>query len=189
MAWPKQMRVKISGKLGSSLPESARILVDHFEHKSKELGLQSLWFYVHGLPISLNHQYKQDLKFCTPKTPGAFQDKQGRWRVRNNRLRPEVLDWRKVVIECMGDLRFAWKPQGVSAAVLLFESPYWLDQRRMVREKDADNLIKPAIDAVQHATSVPDELHWQFHVYKILSKRQRTTIFLYDLGDVVEYYY
>lgn len=189
MAWTRQMRVKMGGQLGPAWPETARVLIDHFENQGKEKGLESMWFHVHGLPMSLNHQYRQDLRFCKEGTPGAFQDKQGRWRVRNNRLRPEVISWREVMVECMGDLRFKWKPTGVSAAILLFESPNWLDGRRQVREKDADNLTKPTFDAVQHATEVPDELHWEFHVYKLLSKRQRTTIFLYDLGDVVEYYY
>lgn len=189
MAWARQMRVKMAGQLGKVWPETADLLIKHFETICTEKGLDSLAFQVHGLPVSLNHQYRQDLMFCKVGTPGAFQDKQGRWRVRNNRLKPEVKDWRNVLSECMGDLRFKWKPTGVCVAILLFESPHWLDGRRQVREKDADNLVKPALDAVQQATGIPDELNWQCHAFKVLSKRQRTTFFLYDVGDVIEYYY
>ena len=78
---------------------------------------------------------------------------------------------------------------GVTAAVILLESQFWLTQKREIREKDADNLVKPILDAVQNATEVPDELHWQLHVFKLPSKWNRTTVYLFDLGDLVEFYY
>lgn len=189
MAWDRQMRVKIAGQLGVVWPELTQLIVDHLDKRCADMGLISLKFQIPGTPISLNHQYKEGLAFCKPDTPGAFQDKAGRWRVRNKKLRPEAEDWRTVVCETMGQDRWKWKPTGVTAAVLLFESPYWLTAKRTVREMDADNKLKPALDAVQNATQIPDQLHWKFYVEKVLSKRQRTTIFLYDLGDVVEYYY
>lgn len=183
------MRVKIIGELGKVWPEEAQLLIDHYDRKCEDRGLIRLKFRVHGLPRSLNHQYEDGLQFCKPGVPGSFQDKQGRWRVRGFRLKPEVIEWRTVVAEAMGDDRWKWKPTGVTAAMVLFESPHWLTARRMVREEDADNKAKPAFDAVEQATEVPDELHWQFHVFKVLSKRKRTTIFLFDLGDVVQYFY
>lgn len=133
--------------------------------------------------------YDEGLQFCKEGTPGAFQDKQNRWRVRSKQLKPEVIAWRTVLTEAMGDLRWKWTPKGVTAAVILYESPAWLNVRREVRENDLDNKVKPALDAIQHATETPDELFWQLHVFKALSKRNRTTIFLYDLGDIVEHYY
>lgn len=145
--------------------------------------------------MSLNHQYERGrgTQFCKPNTPGAFQTKRGRWvkksQFMNQRLRPEVLHWRESVALAMGSLKESWRPSGITAAIILIESPYWLTARRTVRQQDLDNKLKPLIDAIQHATNVVDELHWQLHAFKVLSKRQRTTIFLYDLGDVVEYYY
>lgn len=187
--WHKQMRVKIAGELGKVWPEEAQLLISHFEKKCLNRGLVNLSFRIDGLPISLNHMYDQTLIFCKENDAGAFQDKQGRWRKRSNKLKPEVLDWRTIVAETMGDKRWLWKPTGVTAALLLFESNYWLTGRRQVREADIDNRVKPALDAVQHATEIPDELHWQIHVFKVLSKRERTTIFLFDLGDLLEYHY
>lgn len=189
MAWTRQMRTKIAGELGRVWPESALLLMEHFARRCDDRGLIRMHFQVDGLPLSLNHQYKEGLAFCKQGTPGAFQDKTGRWRVRSRRLRPEATDWRTVLTESMGPLRFKWKPTGVTAAVLLFETPYWLTGRRTIREKDIDNLVKPTMDAVQQSTEIPDELHWELHPYKVLSKRQRTTVLLYDLGDVVDYYY
>ena len=185
----RQMRVKISGELGIVWPEEAQLLITHYQKKCANRGHINLHFRVDGLPKSLNHQYDRDLQFCKPGTPGAFQDKAGRWRVQSQRLKQEVLDWRVVVMESMGENRWKWKPTGVTAAILLFEGPQWLTARRTVREEDADNKTKPAFDAIEHATDVPDELHWQFHVFKVLSKRKRTSIFLFDLGDVIEFFY
>lgn len=193
--WHKQVRVKLAGEIGVVWPETVQLLMEHYDRNCADKGLVMLKFKVDGLPISLNHMYEkgEGSAYVKAGTPGAFQDKSGRWRKRgtgpSHRLRQEVIDWRIVVMEAMGELRWKWKPTGVTAAMLLFESPYWITGRRTIREMDADNKTKPALDAVQHATEVPDELHWQIHVFKLLSKRQRTTIFLYDLGDIVEHYY
>lgn len=183
------MRVKLAGELGKTWPATVQLLTEHFNENALKLGLQRLHFQVDGMPLSLNHQYHERLAFCKPGTPGAFQDRSGRWRVRSKELRSEAHDWRLVLTQAMGPLRFKWQPTGTTAAILLFETPHWLTGKRQVRQMDADNKTKPALDAIQEATEIPDELHWQFHVFKVLSKRQRTTIFLYDLGDIVEYWY
>jgi hypothetical protein len=187
--WNVPIRTKLVGQLGVVFPEVASLLIEHYQKNCSQKGLIHLNFKVDGLPLSLNHQYDQTLPYCKEDTPGAFQDKAGRWRVRSTKLKADAMDWRLVLMEAMGTDRWKWKPTGVTAAILLLETPYWLTQKRLVREMDADNKTKPIFDAVQYATETPDELHWQFHVFKVLSKRQRTTIFLYDLGDVVEYYY
>lgn len=193
--WHNPVRVKMAGQLGVVWPEVTQILVEHYTKLCETKGLVHLKFQAGGLPISLNHQYVKGKgsSFCKPGTEGAFKDKSGRWRKKDtevrHRLRQEAIDWRIVVMEAMGRDRWKWKPTGVTAAILLFESPQWVTARRTVREMDADNKTKPALDAVQHATDVPDELHWQLHVFKVLSKRKRTTIFLFDLGDLIEYYY
>ena len=183
------MRVSLIGELGKVWPENAKINIDYYEKKCREKGLLKLLFKVDGLPMSLNNHYQQGTRFCSPGTPGAFQDLKGRWRVRSNRLRPRAIDWRLVVTETMGRDRWLWKPTGVTAAILLFESPEWLKKDRSVREMDVDNYPKGTFDAVQQSTETPDQLHWEFHVYKVLSKRKRTTIHLYDLGDLIPYYY
>lgn len=186
----------MAGQLGQSWPETAQLLMEHFQNKCDLRGLVRLNFQVDGLPLSLNHQYISGTPavYCKPDDPGAFKDKAGRWRKKSSAgfrhtLRPEALDWRMLVVEAMGRQRWLWKPTGVTAALILFESPYWLTGKRQVRENDIDNKTKPALDAVMHATEVPDELHWQLHVFKVQSKRQRTSIWLFDLGDVIESYY
>lgn len=189
LVWPHKMRVRLVGELGKLWPENAKLNIDYYEQRCKDNGLIKLGFRVDGLPISLNNHYEMGTRYCKPGTPGAFKDGTGRWRVRSNRLRPGAIDWRLVVMETMGRERWLWKPTGVTAAILLFESPDWLKKDRSVREMDADNLVKGTFDAVQSATETPDQLHWEFHVYKVLSKRRRTTIRLYDVGSLVDYYY
>lgn len=182
------MRVKLGEELGKVYPPNCQVNIDFYEEHCKKLGLQSMKFKVDGLPRSLNNQYDMTTKYCKAGTPGAFLDGKGRWRVNSRRLRPEAYDWRIVVMDAMGSKRFDWRPTGVTAAILLFESQEWLHKNRKVRAKDADNLAKPAFDAIQSATETPDELHWEFHVYKVLAKRPRTTVMLFDLGDVISYF-
>lgn len=183
--WPHKMRVKLTNEL----PENAKLNIEYYEKKCKELGLVNLKFKIDGLPMSLNNQLEMGTRYCKPGTPGAFKDGEGKWRVRSNRLRSGAIDWRLVVMETMGRDRWLWKPTGVTAAILLFEAPDWLKKDRSVREMDVDNYPKGTFDAVQSATEVPDQLHWEFHAYKVMSKRKRTTIHLYDLGDLIQYYY
>ncbi len=185
----------MAGAFGTVWPETAQLLMNHYKEKCTNRGLVQLYFQVGGLPISLNHMYEKGFgsEFCKPEDPGAWKGTDGRWRKRateeRTRLRKEAIDWRVMVSEAMGEDRWKWKPTGVTAAMILFETPRWLTYKRQVREMDADNKTKPALDAVQHATETPDELHWQIHIFKVQSKRERTHIFLYDLGDVVEYFY
>lgn len=82
-----------------------------------------------------------------------------------------------------------WHPTGVTAAVVLFETPQWLTKKWTVRQKDVDNLVKPVFDAVEEAVHIPDERHWEIHAYKIASKKVRTIVYLFDLGDVIDYFY
>ena len=187
--WRQKIRVKLAGELGKVWPENAQMNIEYYRSLVKRKGLISLEFMVDGLPVSLNSQYDIGTKYCKPGTPGAFKDGSGRWRVRSHRLKSNATDWRVILMEAMGQDRWKWKPGGVCAVLVLFESPEWLCLDRTIRSKDADNLVKPVLDAVQAATEVPDETNWTIHCYKVQSKRTRTTICLYDLGDLVEHYY
>lgn len=189
LKWHQKMRVRLAGELGKIWPENAQLNIEYYEKKCQELGLMHLEFRVDGMPPSLNHQYEMGTRYCKPGTPGAFMDGKGKWRVRSNRLKDNAIDWRLVLMETMGRDRWKWKPTGTTAAVLLFETPEWLLKNRTVRQMDADNKTKPVFDAIETATQTPDHLHWEFHVYKVLSKRIRTTIWLFDMGDIVEHYY
>lgn len=103
--------------------------------------------------------------------------------------KPEVDQFRLELMNAMGNKRFEWKPKGTYSAVILFESSHWLTQERKVNQMDADNRVKVLLDAIEIATGVPDELCWQVHLFKIASKRIRTTVYLFDQGEVVEYYF
>lgn len=52
---------------------------------------------------------------------------------------------------------------------------------------DHDNLIKPTLDIMSQALEVDDKKVWELHAYKAASHQKRTTLYLFDLGDVIHY--
>jgi Holliday junction resolvase RusA-like endonuclease len=162
------VRTKLVGRLGEVWPEVPQLVLTHYLKKCKEYGRPQIHFQVDGLPMSLNHQYKKSGK--------RFY------------LDPKALDYRVRVCESLGQRRWSFKPTGTFAAVIFLESKLWVTTKRQVRQMDADNRVKPILDAIEHAMDLPDELCWNIHVFKVTSKRDRTTVYLFDLGDIVEFY-
>lgn len=151
------------------------MVLDYYYSQAKEKGLCHLSYTQNGpLPISLNHQKK---RICFRRKGKLVQ---------GEALKPEVHDYRALAAEAIGSKKDAWKPTGVTAAVVVFESPQWLTKAYTVRVEDADNKLKPVCDAAARATGVPDELHWDLMCFKVHSKHTRTVVWLFDLGDVVD---
>lgn len=174
--WPVKMRVKLVGELGKELPLTARFLFNQLYDHCRLKGLKTLTFQVNRLPTSANAMYRKRRGDFGPKGKQFY-------------LSPDAEEFRALTIEALGERRWSWKPTGVTAAIALYESPYWISKTHRVRENDVDNRAKCTFDAVKIATNVPDELHWELHLYKLLSKRTRTTVFLFDMGEVLEYFY
>jgi len=157
--------------LKEKLPKVAAALHNLFSEKC-----QPFYIVVEGeLPLTVNHSKFKRIRKAKTGTYYA-QDV----------LKPEVFVFRDLV-------RYAtigrkWEPRGTTAAIILFESPNWLTLKNQVRQVDADNKVKPLLDAIQHATGIEDERHFQLHVFKVCSKKTRTVVLLYDLGDLVEMY-
>lgn len=120
-------------------------------------------------PKSVNHMYTHS-RFST-------------------RLQPWVHEFRAEVKTSIERTGVEWKPKGVTSAVVLFRSPVWVTAESKIRKMDVDNKIKPIFDAIEQATGQPDENYWDYHPFKVPAKRQSLTVYLFDLGDVVEYFY
>ena len=121
--------------------------------------------------------------------PLSVNTQKGRNRKNNvTFIKKEQKVFRQAVQYAMASKANLWRGSMVSAAVLLFEDPGWTTKKHTVRKRDADNLVKPTLDAIQIATDHEDELYWQVHFFKVLCRETRTTVFLFDLGDVVDYY-
>jgi Holliday junction resolvase RusA-like endonuclease len=176
----RPVRMKLIGELGVVWPQMAQLILSQYMKQCKEFGRAVSHFKVDGLPMSLNHQYKKN-KAYLDKNTGKMKS--------GFRLDPKILDYRMRVCEALGTNRWKFKPTGTVAAVILLESPMWITTKREVRQMDADNRVKPILDSIEHAMDLPDELCWNHHVFKIQSKRERTRVWLFDLGDVVEHYY
>jgi len=177
--WLGQVRIKIIGPLGEKFPEDFQFFLDYYEKKTKAAGRSSLHFVVDGLPKSLNHMYGR--KTVTDKVTGHQTVRT--WR------KKEVDDFNLRTYLALQSRRFGWKPTGPSAALILFESPRWLNGKLQIIQMDTDNRIKVVMDATEKVTDVPDELYWQVCAFKVASKRTRTWVYLFDLGDIVEYFY
>lgn len=131
-------------------------------------------FVVDELPMTVNHS-KNRVRGVS-KAGKAFM---------SEALKPEVYAFRKKVKAAL-DAKGSWKPRGLTAALVLLADPRWITQELTVRAGDVDNRIKPLLDAIKEGTGVPDELHWELYVFKVVAREQKTVVFLFDLGDVVE---
>lgn len=166
---PKQeihVRTRSVGPLAENLPYTAQLLLNGLLKDGKSRS--HLSFAVNCLPPTVNNMYTHT-RFST-------------------RLTPEAKSFRDLVALAIGHQRFLFKCKGTAIALIFLESPYWLTQKSTVREMDADNRVKPTLDGVKNATGVPDETNWEVHVWKCASKIERTTVYLFDLGDVVNYH-
>lgn len=175
----RKVRIKYLGQdmRTAGLPAAARVLLEHYILTCQAKNLPYVSFELGRLPLSLNHQSDRVMMFV-----------KGGGRRPGEKLKPEVHEFREALAKAMGTKRFTWKPAGVTAAVILFQSPFWVTGEYRVRKEDADNKVKPVLDAVEIATDIPDELNWQVHAFKVLGKETRTMVFLFDLGDVVSFY-
>lgn len=175
------VRTKLKGEAQKDPPQIIQVLKSYYAAMCAKLGTKFIGFVMDGLPMSVNHMYERvAYKKAAAKGGGigvtTFRKK-------------EVDDFRINLADAMGDQRFHWQPKGITAAIIMLESPHWITQKREVAQMDADNRVKVILDAVEFATHAPDELYWDLHVFKVVSKRVRTSVWLFDLGDVVEYYY
>lgn len=127
---------------------------------------QELSFTVDEWPLSVNHQYIHT-RF-------------------NTRLRPEVEAFRWKVRLAIGSKRLTG--EGLLAAVIVLYGPMWVTKRLTVREADADNRVKPILDAIEKATDIEDERFFQVHVFKYPARKTYATVHIFDTGDVVDYH-
>lgn len=125
-------------------------------------------FAVNGLPPTTNHDKGQAFgrKFLTKDTK-LFRDK---------------------VAFTIGHQKFTFKTGGTVCALVFLESPNWVSGKLTLNRMDGDNRIKPLFDAIQNHILKPDEINWEHHVYKVASKNKRTTVYMIDLGDLVDFY-
>lgn len=104
------------------------------------------------------------------------------------KLKDEQRQWRDMVCISAGQLRGTFKVDGPVALVLIFQSPKWITNDFKVRQVDVDNYIKPTCDGIEVALRLPDEINFQVHAFKSLSTKERTLVYLFDLGRLVDYH-
>jgi len=147
----------------SPIPSTAKLLIKVFEQAARARTA----FTLDGVPMTANNQY--------------FTNEHGH-RILDSRIK----EWRREVHERMRTLGIQWNPRGVVAGIIVFESSMWVTKKHTVRRADADNRIKPTFDAVAEVAKVDDATLWEGHFYKLFGRREKTHVWLFDLGDVVE---
>ena len=95
----------------------------------------------------------------------------------------EIYRWKikDAIKKCVGELKI----EGVMAIVPEFYSPKWLNQDNTPKQKDSDNLIKSLMDSIQEATSIPDELCFYHHLFKLYGAQDRLIFSVYDLPNEI----
>lgn len=163
----KRFRVRIDTlkpPFSLALPKPFGVLWEHYKKESRAC----LRLRVERLPQSLNSMYVK-------RSRSVFD------------LHPDVKALRDEVRAALGYKAAEWKPTGAVAALVFFYSPRWVTKDSVIHTEDADNKIKTLLDAVEKATEQPDEATWHIHCAKVLSNYEETVLYLFDLGDVVEY--
>lgn len=83
---------------------------------------------------------------------------------------------------------FKRKVRGTCAIILAVESALWIKQDNTVRQMDIDNKLKSPIDAFKTEFASGDHQAWETLIFKVQSKRERTTVWVFEMGDIVDCY-
>lgn len=172
---PVKVRTLNKGRLSiDNLPEPASLLVEYYTQFCEQRGLDTINFNTAALPLSLNN----DKYHGRNKKTGRFFKS----------TKPAQSAFYQMVNYALVSKKHQWKPTGATAAIIFFESKNWATLKHTIRKQDVDNKVKPTFDAIEKATGIGDERHWHFHTFKVQSKYNRTWVWLFDLGDIIEVY-
>ena len=134
----QKVRVRQSGK---EIPETAQMLIWHFEQVCKDSGGKSAKLTLNEIPLSLNHQKKHVV----------FRSRISGKMVRGEALKSDVRRFRATAHGAITRAMSGFSSRGTCAAIILFESSRWLTKELTVRIEDCDNKVKPIFDAIQES--------------------------------------
>lgn len=161
-----KVRRHVRQPFGIDFPQPSGAIYEWMKRASN--GRCQLSFSVPRLPPTVNHMYIRSFG--------------------KTLLSDEAADFRQLAAIAMGSSRLTWKPTGHVAALIFLQSPHWITKRGTMRNMDGDNRLKPIFDAVQAATGAVDCGVWQIHMFKVASAHLKTSVYLFDLGDIIDYF-
>lgn len=170
-----KVRTRRVGDFPICKPNITNIILSYYLDLCQKAGLAHTSLWVDELPNSLNHQYTKRV------VSGGSSGHRIQMFLNKN-----IVDFRQLMAIAARAQNFKWKPTGITAVVIFFESPLWITKARTIREMDVDNKVKAVLDAIEKVSESSDHCHWDIHAFKISSKRKRTTVCLFDLGDIVD---
>lgn len=160
-------KVRLNSKkdFNKNLPATAIAIINEiFKTKTRK----TLSFSISKLPPTVNRMYERGL--------------------RNTYLSKEAQLFRKQVCIALSGQKGIFLNDSVHTIMIFFESPSWITKKATVREMDCDNRIKALLDAIQHAIGLKDEKIWEIHCWKVASRSEKTTVYLFEMGDVIDFY-
>ena len=165
---PNKVRLNHMGPIEQCLSPLVKATLNAYWTLTQEMNGSIRSFQVDAMPISLNHQYE-----------GTGKGK---------RLVKGQKEFREILWASLPPNVRQWKPHGVLGCVILFMSNTWVTQEHTIRTADVDNRIKPVLDAIEIAIGIQDQRYWAVAAHKVASKRERTIVYLYSLGDIVSHH-
>ncbi len=152
--------------LEEALPYSVKVLMNAY--RLARGGVAELYAEIPMMPASANKMYRK--AFTKGGHQGFYLDK-------------DVKLFRDMAMAKMWGKRFT--PRATVGCILVFETSGWITKEQKIRKRDADNPVKCALDAISQAINLPDEMIWDLHVSKLVSRRDAAHVWMFDLGDVV----
>lgn len=153
--------------LEAALPFTAKALLSAY--RLARGGHPEFYVEIPLRPPSVNNIYRRWHSKKTNKTGFSLQE--------------SVVEFHKMAAaSCWGK---SYKPRGTIGAVIAVESPDWITLEHKVKDRDIDNGIKIVLDSLQDSLTVRDSLVWEVYGCKILSRREATHVWLFDLGEVI----
>lgn len=171
-----KLKIVKAGKLSDcvKLPFSAKLLIDAYTAQCDLSGRSRIHFKIPDLPPSLNHQY---VRYKNKVTGRAGQC-----------LTKKAQSFRDVADIILRTKRHLFKNNGLMASVILLEGDCWITKDLRPKEADSDNMVKPVHDSLQVPFKFKDQEIWETFCCKCASNKNNVWVWLFDIGNDVQYY-
>jgi Holliday junction resolvase RusA-like endonuclease len=101
------------------------------------------------------------------------------WHRGNGKVKkPEAVEFEKLLwIRFIQSRPKEWKPNLIQVTIVL-RSPRWLTKKGSITKIDADNRVKPLLDAIEKPLGIPDQVFVDTRVIKFPDSIESTEVYL-----------
>lgn len=138
--------------------------------------------------ISLDQKCSDKIYITVPDIPLTLNHQKGRNKYTKQPFLKEQVHQYRMLMRLSCNKQLIKPPNSLSLAFCFFESPKWITLKNEVRRVDADNFIKPTLDAFEQATGYEDEKIWCSMGFKVGSVKNVTHLVMYFFGDIINFH-